>query len=90
MYRLIGSLVSMIASIMVSEVNDVTIKRVDREVKLFLSNVDEFDKLYQILGKTSTRMQMKLCWITKYNFQSLCNVPTMMKLYGPLVYYGKG
>ena len=56
MNRLIESLVSMIAYIMVSEVNDVAIERVDREITLFLSNLDEFDKLSQILGKTSTRI----------------------------------
>ena len=51
--NLIGSMVSMIASIMCRDVADDAIYEVDREIRLFLSNLGTFEKCVVILHDES-------------------------------------
>ena len=75
----------MVASIMTPVVTTDIINNVDREVKIFLSNLDKVHKtLPSILTLPATGENIKPIWLTKYNFQSLLNIPETMNFMGPL------
>ena len=83
----IGSLISMVASIMSSRVCiNKTPDDMEREVKIFLTNIHNVDfAMNNKKGKDYTPY-----WLSKYNFQSLLNLPSQMKAYGPLVNLWEG
>ena len=89
--EMIGSMVSMVAAIMTPVVTTDIINNVDREVKIFLSNLDKVHKtLPSISSLPTTGENIKPIWLTKYNFQSLLNIPETMNFMGPLVNLWEG
>ena len=87
---LIGSLLSMVSSIMKHEVSNVTIDVIEREIKLFLTNLHIVqDKIYsEEANKEDT--STKPYWLKKYNHLSLLNIPKTMKLFGPMINLWEG
>ena len=105
--QFVGSWLSMIAALMKKEIEDNKIIKVEREIKIFLSNLDIVQKSLiergeiekQILSSTNVdgsntdglwkpsekdkRDSLPL-WLSKYNFQSLLNLPETIKLFGPI------
>ena len=88
--QLVGSLLSMISSIMKNEVSNVTIDGVEREIKLFLTNLHIVqEKIYSVdVNKEYT--SKKPYWLSKYNHLSLLNIPNTMKLFGPMINLWEG
>ena len=83
----VGSLLSMVSHIMsrfVSIKN--TPYKMDREIKLFLNSVHHVDMK---LNMKSDKHYLPY-WLTKYNYQSLLNLPNAMELYGPLINLWEG
>jgi len=80
---MIGSMLSMVAVIMEKKFIHNTSDKMDREIKLFLSNVD-------ILYKSFQTQEKDPIWLRKFNFQSLLNIPYAANLYGPLVNLWEG
>ena len=88
--HMIGSMLSMIASILTKEVFDDSIDKIEREIKIYLSFFDiAQDKTHHLVKKKS-RMKRKPSWMTKYNYMSLLNIPRCMKLYGPMINLWEG
>ena len=86
----VGSLLSTIASIMTRVVDDNTINDVQREIVIYLSNLDDFDdKMSNSLKMKDTQKHKKI-WLKKYNFLSLLNIPDAMYQYGPLINLWEG
>lgn len=86
----IGSLLSTIACIMTRVVDDEKIVQVEREIKIYLTNLDNFEvgiNTEQKKGKSA--IQNKI-WFKKYNFLSLLNIPDIMNKYGPLINLWEG
>ena len=83
----IGSLLSMVASIMSSRVCiNKTPGDMEREVKIFLTNIHNVDfAMNNKKGKDYGPY-----WLSKYNLQSLVNLPSQMEAYGPLVNLWEG
>ena len=88
--NLIGSLVSMISSIMKHEVTDESIDDSDREIKLYLSNLNIAQNGVISLGDVDMSKKSKPLWLSKYNFLSLLNIPQSMKLFGPMINLWEG
>ena len=82
--RLCISLNALTSQLMQDSFNDVDIQEVDMYIKLFLLDVDEFDK--------AACAEDRECpmWIGKGNFVSLLNIPTGIKLFGPPQLYWDG
>ena len=86
----VGSLLSTIASIMTRVVDDNIIRDVQREIFIYLSNLDSFhDKMSHVVKKKDIQKPKKF-WLKKYNFLSLFNIPDAMYQYGPLVNLWEG
>ena len=76
----------MLSSILVKKTNYNQINETERNIKLFLSDLDTFDKMIQ----RSRNGNRKPIWLSRYNFQSLLNIPSAMQKYGPLINYWEG
>ena len=63
--NLIGSLYSMLASILVRKKSCNQIKKTDRNIKLFLSNLNTFDKLNYREKRDSKKHVKKPIWLTR-------------------------
>ena len=86
----IGSLLSTIASIMTKEVDKDSISKVDREIKIYLTNLDNLQmKILSIRSDESIPVKEKY-WLRKYNFLSLMNIPGAMMKYGSLTHLWEG
>ena len=85
----IGSLLSTIAAIMTERVNKKTIEEVDREIKIYLTNVHVVYKEIQSYN-SSNKNPIDYYWLKKYNFLSLLNIPKTMERYGPLINLWEG
>ena len=83
-------MVSMIASVMSSSVTDISLCTVDREIKIFLSNIDKVQAFTTTTSCASSKKKPKPLWLSKYNFQSLLNIPKTMAFFGPLVNLWEG
>ena len=78
----IGSFLSMVSSMMSRSVSiSRTPYEMEREIKLFLTNIHNLDVTMNILNDTVYTPY----WLLKYNFQSLLNLPNEMELFGPLI-----
>ena len=85
----VGSLLSTVSSVMVREVNDSTVREVDREIKIFLTNLHNACNHFK--NKDPTRKGAQdYYWHKKYNFLSLLNVPETIERYGPLLNLWEG
>ena len=86
----IGSLLSTIACVMTRVVNEEKIVQVEREIKIYLTNLDKFEVgINTEQKKTKHAIQNKI-WLKKYNFLSLLNIPDIMQKYGPLINLWEG
>ena len=73
----------MMGMILHKHVSPTIIKEIRRSIKSFLSFANKFDGHY---NNTSLKGSKKRpIWLTKYNYQSLLNIPRQMKLYGPMI-----
>ena len=88
--HLIGSLLSMISSIMKNEASNDTILQTDREIKLFLTNVHIVQDHMYFGNQNKECTNHKTYWLTKYNHLSLLNIPNTIKLFGPLINLWEG
>jgi hypothetical protein len=61
---------------------EMTVQDLDRHIKVFLTNVDIFDKTRR--AKATTRIQKLPVWRRKSNYMGLLNYPATMKEMGPL------
>ena len=88
--HMVGSMLSMIASIMRKEVFEESVDQIEREIKIYLSYFDivQDKRNNQFKKKSSTKT--KPSWMTKYNYLSLLNIPTSIKLYGPMINLWEG
>ena len=88
--RFLATLYSMISSIMTDYTNEREIQDCENKIKSFLSDLNNLDK--SINAKTSDKViqRRKPIWLSKYNFQSLMNLPTTMRKFGPLRNYWEG
>ena len=86
----IGSFVSTIANIMTRVVDDDIVIQVDREIKIYLSNLNIFEKSISALHYNSKIGNKNIYWLKKYNFMSLLNIPDAMRRYGPLINLWEG
>ena len=66
------------------------IYKVEREIKLFLSCINNIDTDMCNMKNNGKQNNYKPIWISKYNFQSLLNIPAMMMNFGPLINYWEG
>ena len=83
----VGSLLSMVSHIMSRFVSiKTTPYKMDREIKLFLNSIHHVDMK---LNMKSDKHYLPY-WLTKYNYQSLLNLPNAMELYGPLINLWEG
>ena len=57
---------------------------------MFLSSIDDVDKDMFDNKSNGQFDKRKPIWLRKYNFQSLLNIPEMMRDFGPLVNYWEG
>ena len=80
----------MIASVMSSSVTDISLCTVDREIKNFLSNIDKVQAFTTTSSFANSKKKPKPLWLSKYNFQSLLNIPKTMAFFGPLVNLWEG
>ena len=81
--EILRKLYSMIGYILNKYVNPRIIHKSRRSIKLFMSFIDKFDNHY---NKTWLKSTNKIpIWLSKYNFQSLLNVPNLMELYGHMI-----
>ena len=79
-----------IAGVMDKMVTDKKINDIDRNIKIFMMDYKESkDELNKIHPKKNNLSQ-KPSWIQKYNFQSLLNLPEIMKTYGPITNLWEG
>ena len=89
--EMIGVMISMIASIMTTEVSVPIIDSIDREIKIFLSNIHKVHtSLPSTLSNATSSKNFKIIWLSIYNFQSLFNIPDEMRRFGPLVNLWEG
>lgn len=80
----VTALLDMLRCTMSKSVNDSHIQRTDYAIRIFLS---KFDSLDSKLGGKRDRVPAV---ISNYNFQSLMNIPFVMKEFGPLPYLWEG
>ena len=83
-------MVEMVTSIMSSSVSDVSLWRVEREIRKFLYNTNKVQAFIATPSSESSTKKLKPPWLSKYNFQSLLNIPKTMAFFGPLVNLWKG
>ena len=88
--HMIGSMLSMISSIMRKEVFDESIDKIEREIKIYLSFFHMVQDKSNNHDKKKSRMKRKPSWMTKYNYLSLLNIPTCIKLFGPMINLWEG
>ena len=88
-YVFIDSLISMVASIMTVIVHGDTIKMVNREIKIYLTNLHIIQSQVDALNHKKIGTA-NIYWLVKYNFSSLLNIPETMEIYGPLVNLSEG
>ena len=84
----IGSMMSMISIIMRSDIDTETPIAMEREIKLFLSNINIIEK--SLSSKKKKKKDEKPIWLLKYNFQSLLNLPQSLIEFGPLARLWEG
>ena len=77
--RMIASLYSTIAMISTRENTGNRIRKTDRNIKLFLTSVDEIDKMKNHYNDILNNVPRKAIWVSKYNLLSLLNVPDAMR-----------
>ena len=88
---LIGSMLSTISITMRSKIDTETLITMEREIKLFLSNINIIQQLL-----STNKINEKSIWLEKYYFQSLLNLTKALIEFGPLVklwvgrYQGEG
>ena len=68
-----------------SKIDTETPIAMEREIKLFLSNINIIQELL-----SSKKNNEKPIWLKKYNFQSLLNLPKALIEFGPLVKLWEG
>ena len=84
-YFMVGSLFSCVAKVMERELNLKDVDELDREIQLFLNNIHIVESSLRE-GKSDVLP----LWLTKYNFQSLLNLPGSMRTYGLLINLWEG
>ena len=89
-HKMTGSLYSMLAVILARKTNHLHIIKTDRNIKLFLSNLDRFQRHLEAQKDDEIEKSFKPIWLSKYNFQSLLNIPECMRNYGPSINYWEG
>ena len=88
--NLIGSLVSMVATIMNKEVTDEHINIVDREVRIFLTYLNKIQQSSQTEDNKGRKTKSKPYWLSRYNHLSLLNIPKHMRNFGPILNLWEG
>ena len=86
----IDSLLSTIACMMTRVVDDEKIVQVEREIKIYLTNLDNFEVGINTEQKKAKSAIQNKIWFKKYNFLSLLNIPDIMHKYGPLINLWEG
>ena len=85
--RFVGSLLSMVASILIRSTNKERIEKADRDITLFLSNLDDIETYNNKMKVKSIKENNKHVWLSIYNFQSLLNISNMISNFWPLINY---
>ena len=85
----IGSLLSTISSTMTTEINEDTVSEIDREVKIYLTNLHIVQKHINDIHEPNGN-EDNIFWLKKYNFLSLLNIPDAINKYGPLINLWEG
>ena len=75
---------------MSTRITDDLIFRVSRGIKIFLNNTEKVQKIITASSFRGSVKKAKPVWLSKYNFQSLLNVPAAMKLFGPILNLREG
>ena len=75
----------MLALILARNTSHEHIKRTDRSIKLFLSNLDRFQQIFYKQKGVNGQKSVKPIWLTRYNYLSLLNIPQFIKINSPLV-----
>ena len=88
--NLTSSLYAMVGLIMSELVNQTVISYTDRVIRIFLSNLRNYETYSKRNKHGKLKDKKKPIWITKYNYQSLMNIPEQMQLFGPLVQLWEG
>ena len=65
--NLIGSLVSMLSAVMKNEVKDDSLFEIERETRLFLSNIHIFQKSNISSENNEKSIKQITYWLSKYN-----------------------
>ena len=88
--NLIGSMLSMITSLMTKEVCNESIYKMDREIKIFLSFLHIVQAKRINYDRKKDKKKKYPSWMTKYNHLCLLNIPRHMKLFGPMINLWEG
>ena len=88
--RFLSSLLSMLCSIMAPSTNEKEIQECERYIQSYLSDLNKLDIWIKNSIDGYNTNNSKPIWLTKYNFQSLMNVPSAMRYFGPLRNYWEG
>ena len=75
----------MISSIMRNEVKDESIDGIERKIKSFLSNIHIVQKGDISSNDDKKSKKTKPYWLSKYNYQSLLNIPRCTRFFGPMI-----
>ena len=86
----IGSLLSTVSCIMTRVVNEKIVINTEREIKIYLNNLDVFQKYMNTSQYNRKDGTKNIYWVRKYNFLSLLNIPDTMRRYGPLINLWEG
>ena len=88
--NLIGSMLSMIASVMKREVSHESVGTIEREIKIFLTNLHIVDVQMNKDFRKNKNVERKPFWMTRYNHLSLLNIPKSIRLFGPMINLWEG
>lgn len=87
---LIGSLLSCVSKVMIRHVTENDPDYLDREIRLFLSNIHTVQESLMFENDIKDLKRGKPYWLSKYNYICLLNLPLTMKEYGPLINLWEG
>ena len=88
--NLIESLLSIISSITRNEVTDKSIDGIEREIRLFLSNLHIVMKGDISSNDDKKIKKMTPYWLSTYGYQSLLNILICTRFFGPMINLWEG
>ena len=85
----LASLYSMTSCIMMDYTNEREIQDCENIIKSFLSDLHKLDKWMRTKTCDTIEERRKPIWLSKYKFQSLINLLSTIRKFGPLRIIGK-